>query len=305
MRGALVAWVGLVAVALIVGFAIFKLPRGPGAEAGQNIVTIATASFGVVGAIVGAYFGVTASGNARDQVAEVAKADIAATSHNNGTSEEDSQKRWTRPSLRRGEPRHRLDRCRRRGAIADPPLPEDSDEVKRLTLDKRDLERVEILREHGCKYGLIAVEEALHVGLPISYAAAFLEKESSGKDAGGQAGFGLNLFGHDPVQNPVKGGFVTRARYAEYLRFRRAGKGMQGVGPTQLTWYGLQDAADRAGGCWHPRFNMRIGFAQAKLLIAQHGRQDGVAMYNGSGSAAERYAKDWRAKQQRWHDLLA
>jgi hypothetical protein len=174
-----------------------------------------------------------------------------------------------------------------------------------VTLARKDLARVEILRSHGCKYPRTTVEEAVRVGLPLSYAAAFLEKESSGKDARGQAGFGLNLFGHDPVANPVKGGFVTAARYAEYLRHRRAGKGMQGVGPTQLTWFGLQDAADRLGGCWQPRFNMRVGFAQAKLLIKQFGRDEGVARYNGSGAAAERYAQDWLRKQRRWHDLLA
>ena len=35
---------------------------------------------------------------------------------------------------------------------------------------------------------------------------------------------------------------------------------MQGVGPCQLTYWVLQDAADRLGGCWDWRCNVRVGF---------------------------------------------
>jgi hypothetical protein len=167
-----------------------------------------------------------------------------------------------------------------------------------------DDELIERLGRLGLKYPRTTVQEARRVGLPLSYALAFLEKESSGHDSAGPA-FGLNLFGSDPVANPVKGGVVTHARYAEYLRNRRAGRGMQGVGPLQLTWFALQDMADHMGGCDKPRFNMRVGFAQAKGLIRQHGKRDGARRWNGSGPAAERYAADWLVKQQHWHHRLA
>ena len=80
---------------------------------------------------------------------------------------------------------------------------------------------------------------------------------------------------------------------------------MNGVGPCQLTWFALQDLADEMGGCHKPRFNMRVGFAQAKGLIRQHGKREGARRWNGSGPAAEHYAADWLVKQRKWHDLLA
>jgi hypothetical protein len=171
-------------------------------------------------------------------------------------------------------------------------------------LGARERDLIDRLDQHGLKYPRTTVEEALRVGLPLSYALAFLEKESSGRDADGSA-FGLNLFGNDSVRNPVKGGTVTAARYAEYLRNRKRGLGMNGVGPCQLTWFALQDLADDMGGCHKPRFNMRVGFAQAKGLIRQHGKHDGARRWNGSGPAAERYADDWLVKQRKWHELLA
>ncbi len=125
------------------------------------------------------------------------------------------------------------------------------------------------LRRNGVKHPRMTIAEARRVGLPLSYALAFLEKESSGKDHDGSAKIGLNLFGNDPVDNPVKGGFVTEARYREYLRHRRAGRGMQGVGPCQLTWWEFQDMADREGGCWKPDANMRVGFGVAKRNTEQ------------------------------------
>jgi hypothetical protein len=163
---------------------------------------------------------------------------------------------------------------------------------------------IERLGGLGLKYPRTTVEEARRVGLPLSYALAFLQKESSGRDAGRPA-FGLNLFGGDGVANPVKGGLVTPARYAVYLRNRKRGMGMQGVGPCQLTWYALQDMADQMGGCHKPRFNMRVGFAQAKALIRDFGKHGGARRWNGSGAAAEAYAADWLVKQRAWHDRLA
>jgi len=172
-----------------------------------------------------------------------------------------------------------------------------------ITHPRDDEQLISRLAEMGLKYPRTTIEEARRVGLPLSFALAFLEKESSGRDGQGAA-FGLNLFGSDPVANPVKGGFVTEARYAEYLRNRKAGRGMQGVGPCQLTWYALQDMADHMGGCDKPRFNMRVGFAQAKALIRRYGKREGARRWNGSGAAAEHYADDWLAKQLRWHTRL-
>jgi cell wall-associated NlpC family hydrolase len=172
-----------------------------------------------------------------------------------------------------------------------------------MALTDRQLAYVRLIEERGCKYPQTTVEEAVRVGIPLSYALAFLEQESSGTDRGRPA-FGLNLFGHDAVANPVRGGVVTASRYATYLANRRQGMGMQGVGPCQLTWWEFQDRADKLGGCWRPRYNMRVGFALAKSLIRQHGVLEGVARYNGTGPAARAYAQAWRERQRRWHALL-
>ena len=121
-----------------------------------------------------------------------------------------------------------------------------------MALSTQDLQLAEGLMGRGLKSPKATIAEARRAGLPLSYALAFLEKESTGTDADGTTRFGLNLFGHDAVRNPVKGGFVTQARYSQYRTNRQAGLGMQGVGPCQLTWYEFQDRADSLGGCWMP-----------------------------------------------------
>lgn len=131
--------------------------------------------------------------------------------------------------------------------------------------------------------------------LPLSYALALLEKEG---------GF-RNVYGHDAVRNPApKGGRVTSANYAKYKRDRKAGLGMQGVGHTQLTWYELQDSADRIGGAWKPYPNMVVGFSNLKRLVNLHGKEHGAAAYNGTGPAAAAYGRDFVHKQEAWHRRL-
>src|ERR687894_620449 len=79
--------------------------------------------------------------------------------------------------------------------------------------------------------------------MPLSRACALLEKESGG---------GHNVFGHDKG-GAVIGGTVTKESYRRYLARVRSGQGArQGVGPTQLTFSGYQEEADRHGGCWRP-----------------------------------------------------
>jgi hypothetical protein len=146
----------------------------------------------------------------------------------------------------------------------------------------------------GAKYSLRIVLECRRANIPVSLGFAFIEQES---------GF-RNVFGHDPVANTVKGGKVTRSRYREYLRQRKAGRGMQGVGPAQLTWYEFQDQADALGGCWVPRHNIRVGFALVASLVKQHGMAKGIEKYNGSGPAAVASSKRVQARQKKWHGWL-
>jgi hypothetical protein len=131
---------------------------------------------------------------------------------------------------------------------------------------------------------LWTIKAAKVAGLRLPLACAVLEQESGG---------GRNIFGHDPtgsIPAAWKGGQVTKLRYLAY-KARRGRYGMQGVGPCQLTWWATQDLADKAGGCHLPYPNMAIGFMMLEDSIRAHGLWKGVALYNGSGAAAQNYAR--------------
>ncbi len=155
----------------------------------------------------------------------------------------------------------------------------------------RRLRHAAVLKRHGFKKPLTMLDEADRAGISHALAAALTEQESTN---------GSNVFGHDPVRNTVKGGAVTEARYKEYKRQRKAGMGMQGVGPVQLTWWEFQDAADKMGGAWRPRYNWRVGFTRLRALIKEHGFAKGIERYNGSGPAAEAYSREVRQKWAKW-----
>lgn len=168
-------------------------------------------------------------------------------------------------------------------------------------MSKRDQELAHVAKVHGANYSLRIIREARRVDLPISLGFALIEQESRFQ----------NVWGHDP---PANGGTstwggrkVTKGDYLAYKGRRGAtGKGgMQGVGPAQLTYYTLQDKADRYGGCWVARWNIRVAFEHLAGLIDKHGLRQGIRAYNGSGPAAEHYARVVLRRQQRWHDLFA
>ena len=155
---------------------------------------------------------------------------------------------------------------------------------------------IERLRAANIVAPKIAIQEAKRAGLPLELACALLEKESGG---------GRNVYGHDPSIFSGAGA-VTRENYARYKKQRIASgnRKMQGVGPCQLTWWEFQDQADAQGGCWRPRYNMRIGFLHLANLIKRYGESDGARRYNGSGSAAEAYSLDLLTKARRWESII-
>jgi peptidoglycan hydrolase-like protein with peptidoglycan-binding domain len=154
----------------------------------------------------------------------------------------------------------------------------------------------ERLRAGGILAPRMVIQEAKRAGLRLDYACAMLQKESGG---------GKNVFGHDPTIF-VGAGTVTKAKYLDYKRKRVASGNdqMQGVGPTQLTYWTLQDRADAQGGCWKPRINMRVGFKHLADHIRNYGESDGARRYNGSGDAAVAYSKDLLAKAAKWREVL-
>ena len=156
----------------------------------------------------------------------------------------------------------------------------------------------EVLTKHGTKRAAEVVELAAAAGLELAAAATLLEKESSGGD---------NVFGHDPVKpGGVQGGKVTKEAYLKY-KAHRAEFGPQGVGPTQLTFPGFQDEADKRGGCFDFRVNCAVGFEKLAGFIKANGVHDGFREYNGGphpSDAAESYADDAVKKLAVWRSRL-
>jgi hypothetical protein len=149
-------------------------------------------------------------------------------------------------------------------------------------------------KKYGMQNSLRIVIEAKRAGIPVSLGFALAEQETLN---------GANIFGHDRTIF-AGAGTVTKAKYLAYKR-RRGRSLMQGVGPLQLTWWETQDAADRLGGCWMPKYNLRVGFSTLAALIRQYGYVKGCQRYNGSGPAAVAYSKSLRARQDKWHRRLA
>lgn len=150
------------------------------------------------------------------------------------------------------------------------------------------LARMARARKHGIRMPFRAWRAAQATGVPYAVVCAFLMQETSG---------GQNIFGHDPTIF-VGAGQVTKPKYLAYRAKRRAGGGMQGVGPMQLTWWEFQDEADAAGGCWKPYVNILVGCR----LLARY-RDTGASWhevarrYNGAEAYADQMDRrfdDWR-----------
>jgi hypothetical protein len=158
--------------------------------------------------------------------------------------------------------------------------------------------KAQAINEGGGRYGRLIVAAAKRAGLPLPLACALVEQESSFR----------NVFGHDGVANPIKGGRVTRERFQRYRAFREQGLGAQGVGVTQLTFPPFQDRADALGGCWKVRHQLRVGFEELAKAIDQHGVRGGLAVYNAGKSTSPQgleYAGKVLAREAKWKTKLA
>jgi len=144
------------------------------------------------------------------------------------------------------------------------------------------------------------VREARRTGLPLAVACVMLEKESAG---------GRNVWGHDKTKCPDdtlpyrKGGSVTEQNYRAYLSVRTR-CGMQGVGPTQLTYYTFQDMADKRGGCWRPEVNIAIGFEILAGYVKSDGVRDAFSRYNTGRPGDTPYGRDAMKRLPRWEQVV-
>lgn len=164
-------------------------------------------------------------------------------------------------------------------------------------MSARDQTLAEVAKRHGANYSLRIIMEARRAGLPVSLAFALIEQESRFQ----------NVFGHDAGMPFAGAGAVTKAKYLAYKRQRGpSGKGgMQGVGPAQLTYYAFQDRADKLGGAWVARHNIRVAFEDLAAQIKAHGKHAGIRAYNGTGPDAEHYANTVQTREARWHDIFS
>lgn len=154
-------------------------------------------------------------------------------------------------------------------------------------------------RNTDFKYPYRTVRAARKAGITIPTALALLEKET---------GNGRNVWGHDRDSRgnciPPCGGKVTRRNYRRYKRYRSR-YGMQGCGPTQLTWWAYQDRADRAGGCWRPYINMKVGFRILREKARYYGSlKEAYRAYNGTGAAAASYSDQAMSIRWSWQRRL-
>lgn len=163
------------------------------------------------------------------------------------------------------------------------------------TLWPGDIVRINRAARNGIKIPWRAMIASRQTGVPFYVTCAFLEQESGG---------GANVFGHDPTQF-AGAGTVTKRKYLRYKAARHAGKGMQGVGPMQLTWYAFQDRADELGGCWRPYPNLLAGLEHIRHLHdARQNWRLTARDYNGTGPAAERYADQMVDRLAKWKRII-
>lgn len=145
------------------------------------------------------------------------------------------------------------------------------------------------LKRKGFVYPWRMIRAAHRVKMRMAVACAMVTMET---------GNGHSVWGHDPVDTHgcySKGGAVTEDNYHCYKRNRGSGssaRNMQGCSSTQLTYWSFQDRADSIGGCWHPYYNMVVGFS----IFAAYRKsgdtiREAAKKYNGSWSYADRFAE--------------
>lgn len=159
----------------------------------------------------------------------------------------------------------------------------------------RNIAKATKARLHGARYARTIADEASRAGIPYAVAFAAVEQES---------GF-RNVFGHD--HGGLHPGLpVTSGRVLELLSHVSRGGESNGVGLTQLTFPPfIRQAQSLPGGAAKPRNQLRVGFAILADLHRRHGSwHDAFRAYNGTGEAAERYARVMDARVAKWkHNL--
>lgn len=163
----------------------------------------------------------------------------------------------------------------------------------------RDAKLAAVAKRAGANYSLRILWEARRAGIPPSLLFAMVEKESNFS----------NVFGHDPTVW-VGAGTVTETKYRLYKALRGTpGKRMQGIGPTQLTWWEFQDRADRLGGAWKPQHNIRVGAEVLGSYYKKYKKQgkstkEAIILAGRDYNGRLEYGHDLYKRYNKWHNRL-
>lgn len=179
-------------------------------------------------------------------------------------------------------------------------LPEEPSWKAVTKASPRDLALATAAKRRGANYSLRIIWEARRANCPISLVFAMVEKET---------GF-ANVFGHDKTIF-IGAGEVTEEKYRSYKRARdgQRPRRMQGVGPTQLTWWEFQDRADRLGGCWRTNHNIRVGAEIIGSYYNKYKRQGfstktAIILAGRDYNGAREYGEDLYLRYRKWHSIL-
>lgn len=152
----------------------------------------------------------------------------------------------------------------------------------------------DVLAKAGIRYADVVIRECERNNVPVACVCVLMVKEAND-----------NIYGHDLnscMNFPGQRVEVTRENYLEYLACVAAGGKRNGVGPLQLTYWSLQDEADRRGGCYLPEISIQVGVEHFASLLrssttateaAESGKPiEWVAFrrYNGGNAWTERSA---------------
>lgn len=160
---------------------------------------------------------------------------------------------------------------------------------------RRNIAKAAKARAHGARWTRTIADEAVRAGIPYAVAFASVEQESSFR----------NVFGHDPG-GLFPGLTVTRARVLLLLAHVSRGGTSNGVGLTQLTYPPfIRQAQALKGGATSARNQLRVGFGLLADLHRQHGSWHAAfRAYNGTGPAAEAYARMMGVRVAKWQRFL-
>lgn len=166
----------------------------------------------------------------------------------------------------------------------------------------------ETLSQYGLHNAEIIVQVAEETGVPLWIAAAYIEKESGGRNVYGND-YGGVYSTSDPLRpNPNN---VTEANFKAFERRVLDGATSNGVGPCQITYPGfIKQAKEQGIRLWVPIDNIRFGFNLIKGYLRgktddQTIREAGT-LYNAGNllNGVNAYGDDLLRKAKIWRTRL-